>query len=157
MTIHVLSCTSISLLDNVLFPLRLGLSGLEKIPLTGSRPNSSRTPVSLRVMPVFLRNRQYFISRPTEDRCPLCAYRPTLPGSKNLFSGLLRRPGVPLAAGAMLRGLRFSLSGSRIVVVGDRGTPRDAPFVLKVIDKRLSCPVGVMISRGDPVFWLSLD
>lgn len=61
--LYVLSTKTISDEVSVLFPLwmfALGgdAIGEENIPLTGSNPNSSRTPVSAKVIPVFLRRCQ---------------------------------------------------------------------------------------------------
>lgn len=112
------SCMCISLLDSVASPLRAGDAiGDEKMPDTGSRPYSSRMPLSGSVIPVLL------------PRCQLCrfhpiqiarAYRPTLPTSKYCCSCAFFcrcRPGVMLfLLLAIPGGGLFSLSSSRLTV-----------------------------------------
>lgn len=110
-----LSCICISSLVSVRSPLRCGErcgeTGEEKMPDIGSRPYSSRTPLSGNVTPVLLYTHQpcYIDTRDVAR-----AYRPTLPTSKYWSCAFLRRPGVMAFPLLLAMGGRFSLSSSAI-------------------------------------------
>lgn len=118
-----LSCKSIAFELEVPCALLGGEAGDEKMPLMGSIPCSSRTPVSFKVMPVFLQ-KPSAPSLALQSRAQfLQTHRPTFPTSKYCAPVLPLRPGVLreaffaslfIFAAAMLRGRRFSFSGSSL-------------------------------------------
>lgn len=90
--LYSLSCNCIALELEVPCAIFSGDMGDEKMPDMGSMPCSSRTPVSMRTIPVLLPQHQH--QSLVSHFCADPTHRPTLPTSKYWFPVRPRRPGV---------------------------------------------------------------